>query len=225
MCNSCGDLSHVLADLRLLRSRRRWVLVMARCDANSPGRVTSAGSVVMTDHSTDEIRDLLARAMSDAPEPHPWTNVVRRARHHDAARPQQRRTRVWLAVAACTIALGRTRRCRQLRRSNRRRASMPPTASPRRHRQSCSTSCSVPTVPGAEAGWTGGLLDDIDGGSLRPLESLANARYLVPTAPRGWRVFQFPVQVRRYRTSKLEQRPNAIAIVERSVEIIEAPPD
>ena len=58
----------------------------------------------MSEHSNDEIRDLLANAMSDAPEPYSWADVEHRARHHDAP-PRQRRTGVWLAVAACTVAL------------------------------------------------------------------------------------------------------------------------
>ena len=58
----------------------------------------------MSEHSIDEIRELLAKAMSDAPEPQSWTDVEQRARHHDDP-PQQRRLGVWLAVAACTVAL------------------------------------------------------------------------------------------------------------------------
>jgi hypothetical protein len=60
----------------------------------------------MTDPSTDQIRDLLAREMSVAPEPHPWTEVEQRARpDDDASIPVRRRTAIWLAVAACTITL------------------------------------------------------------------------------------------------------------------------
>lgn len=58
----------------------------------------------MSEHSNDEIRDLLANATSDAPEPHSWADVEHRARHNDAP-PRQRRNGVWLAVAACTVAL------------------------------------------------------------------------------------------------------------------------
>lgn len=59
----------------------------------------------MTDHGMDEMRDLLARAMTDAPEPHPWSVIEDRAERNDAALPTRRRTGVWLASAACTIAL------------------------------------------------------------------------------------------------------------------------
>ena len=60
----------------------------------------------MSDHGTDQIRDLLARAMTDAPDPHPWTDVEQRSQlHDDAPLPARRRTGIWLAVAACTIAL------------------------------------------------------------------------------------------------------------------------
>ena len=59
----------------------------------------------MTDRHTDDIRDLLARAVSDSPEPHAWADVEQRARQLDAPPPQRRRTGVWLAAAACTIAL------------------------------------------------------------------------------------------------------------------------
>ena len=59
----------------------------------------------MTDNHTDDIRDLLARAMSDAPQPHDWADVEQRAWQLDAPSPPRRRTGVWLAAAACTIAL------------------------------------------------------------------------------------------------------------------------
>ena len=59
----------------------------------------------MSDQHTDEIRDLLARAMSDAPEPHSWVDVERRARRNRVTTPVRRRTEVWLAAAACVAAL------------------------------------------------------------------------------------------------------------------------
>ena len=51
------------------------------------------------------------------------------------------------------------------------------------------TTASAPTTaPGAERGWTGGLLDDIDANSLRTLDSFTEGDVVVPTAPSGWRV-------------------------------------
>jgi hypothetical protein len=144
----------------------------------------------MTDHSTDEIRDLLARAMSDSPEPHAWADVEQRARRHDAPPPVRRRTRVWLAAAACVVVLvvglvavvgsGDEPKVR--------------TDDPDSTTPSTSTvaSTSVPapttTALGAEPGWTGGLLDEIDVDSLRRLDSFTEGDVIVPTAPSGWRV-------------------------------------
>ena len=44
------------------------------------------------------------------------------------------------------------------------------------------------STPDAEAGWTGGLLGDIDETSLRPLDSFTDGDVIVPTAPSSWRV-------------------------------------
>ena len=179
----------------------------------------------MTDHSTDEIRDLLARAMSDAPEPHGWADVEHRARQHDAP-PRQRRTGIWLAVASCTIALmgGLVAVISFDDEPEVRIDSTDSTTS------STSTIVSTPVpapttnpatttapAPEFEAGWTGGLLDDIDANSLRTLDSFAEGDVIVPTAPSGWRVSD----------SAWTDLDDAIApdFVEWSVEVIEAPPD
>ena len=73
-------------------------------------------------------------------------------------------------------------------------------------------------APEFEAGWTGGLLDDIDidGDSLRPLDSLTEGDVIVPAAPSGWRVSD----------AAWTDPDNAIPpeLVEWSVEVIEAPP-
>ena len=151
----------------------------------------------MTDHSTDQIRDLLARGMSDAPEPHSWADVEQRARQHDAP-PRQRRRGVWLAVAACTIALmGGLVAVVGVDDEPEVRIDAPDDTTP--------------------AGWTGGLLDDIDGESVRPLDSLTDGDVIVPTAPSGWRL----------RDAAWTDPDDAVApdFVEWSIEVIEARPE
>lgn len=182
----------------------------------------------MTDHSTDEIRDLLARAMSDAPEPHSWSNVEDRARQHDAA-PPQGRTGVWLAAAACAIALmgGLVAvigsddepkvRIDAPDSTTPSTSTVPSTSAPAPSPPPTSTTTAPAPAPSAEAGWTGGLLDDIDGNSLRPLESLAEGDVVVPTAPSGWRLAD----------AAWTGPDDAVApdFVEWSTEVIEALPD
>jgi hypothetical protein len=149
----------------------------------------------MTDHSADEIRDLLARAMSDSPEPHPWAEVDQRARRHDAPPPVRRRTGIWLAAAACTIALiGGLVAVVSSNDESKVRTDNPNSTTPS---TAASTSAPAPTttVPAppttalkTESGWTGGLLDDINVDSLRGLDSFAEGDVIVPTTPRRWRV-------------------------------------
>jgi hypothetical protein len=43
-------------------------------------------------------------------------------------------------------------------------------------------------TPQAASGWSGGLLDDLDTESLRPLDSYTEGDVIVPTAPSDWRV-------------------------------------
>lgn len=142
--------------------------------------------------SNDAIRDLLERATSDGPEPHPWSEVEHRAGQDDARSPA-RRTAVWLAAAACVLALvaGLV-------------AVVAPDDEPdvpidvpdttigsTTTTTTATTTTPTPTTlptPTVEAGWTGGLLDEIEGGSLRPLESLSESDVVVPTGPSNWRV-------------------------------------
>ena len=112
--------------------------------------------------------------MSEAPDPHPWSAVEHRGRPFDAPAPPRRRTGVWLAAAACTIALlgGLVAVVASDDELSGAGTDDPDSTTP-----------STPTAPvhvGAgtddgslvpKLGWTGGLLDDIDVDSLRPLES------------------------------------------------------
>ncbi len=59
----------------------------------------------MSDHDTDEIRELLARAMTEAPDPHRWSDVEDRAQRIETPTQARRRNGVWLAAAACVVAL------------------------------------------------------------------------------------------------------------------------
>jgi len=139
----------------------------------------------MTDHNTDEIRDLLAREMSDAPEPHAWADVEQRARQHDAPPPERRRSVAWLAAAACTIALmgGLV----AVVGSDDEPGDEPVSTTPS---TPTTTTASAPTTISSEgeAGWSGGLLDDLDTASLRPLDSYVESDVIIPTGPTGWRV-------------------------------------
>lgn len=160
----------------------------------------------MTD-GTEEIRDLLARAVSDAPGPHPWSDVEdRAARPFDAPAPSRRRTGVWLGAAACTIALlgGLVAVLASDEEPNVRTDDLTGTTV----NTAPSTSAPAPTTT---LSWTGGLLDDIDVDALRPLDSFTAGDAIVPTAPGGWRVFDFP-------------GPQHTAS-QWSVEVGEAPPD
>lgn len=58
----------------------------------------------MTDPHTDEIRDLLGYATSNAPRPHPWADVEQRARLHDDAQLPASRLLLIAAVIVFTIA-------------------------------------------------------------------------------------------------------------------------
>ena len=143
----------------------------------------------MTDPSTDRIRDLLAGDMSVAPEPHPWADVEQRARFHDdAPMPARRRTGVWLAAAACVVALVGALLAVVASGDE----PGPPIDNPDSTTPLTATVPSTTTPPTTppitEAGWTGGLLDDIDVDALRPLDSFTAGDAIVPTAPSGWRV-------------------------------------
>ena len=59
----------------------------------------------MSDLTNDQIRGLLEQAMTDSPEPHPWGDIQQRAADHDDSPSATRRSWVWLAAAACAIAL------------------------------------------------------------------------------------------------------------------------
>ena len=111
----------------------------------------------MTDHRTDDIRDLLARGMSDAPEPHAWVDVEQRARQLNA----HHRARAARGLARCSSMHDRPR-------GRTRRASAPTTnrRCDRQPRQYHTTSTSAPADDNrrhgpdddgspAEAGWTG----------------------------------------------------------------------
>ena len=170
----------------------------------------------MTDHGTEEIRDLLARAMADSPGPHAWADVEQRARQHDAP-PQRRQMGVWLAVAACTIALvGGLVAVVAFEDEPKVRVDDPDDTTPSTSTVA-STSVPTTTAPEAESGWTGGLLDDVDADALRSLGSFTVGDAIVPTAPSGWRV-----------SDAVWTGPDdAIApeFVEWSLEVVEAPPN
>ena len=145
----------------------------------------------MTEPSTGEICDLLARVMADSPEPHPWADVEQRTQQ-GCASPPQRRTGVWLTAAACTIALmGGLVAVVGSGDEPKLRTEDPDSTTAS---TTASTSAPVPaptTAPRAEPGWIGGLLDDIDVDILRPLDGSFNSfegDIVVPTAPSDWRV-------------------------------------
>ena len=142
----------------------------------------------MTDPSTDQIRALLASEMSVSPEPHPWADVERRARLQDnVPLHARRRTGIWLAVAACTIALVGGLVLVVGSDDEPTVPAVHPDSTPPSN--PTSTSLPGPTTPDeVESGWTGGLLDDLDTEALRPLQSFTDGDVVIPTAPRGWRV-------------------------------------
>ncbi|WP_420451463.1 hypothetical protein [Ilumatobacter sp.] len=151
----------------------------------------------MSDLTDDQIRELMERAMAHAPEPHPWEDVRRRGAAHDdpAAVPVHRRSWVWLAAAACAIAL--VAGFVVLTESDGDRIRVidepVPTAPTTPETTTAPTTTDVPTtttsVPEVEsAGWSGGLLDDLDTESLRPLDGYADGDAIIPTGPGGWRV-------------------------------------
>lgn len=159
----------------------------------------------MTDRSTDEIRNLMGRAMSNPPAPHPWADVERRASDRGDSPPVRRRTRAWLAAAACLVAVVGGLAVvvgsdddSKVRIDGGPDTTTPPTptstpapiATPVPTTTPAPTSVPAPTttLPEAEPGWTSGLLDDIDEESLRPLDSFTEGDVIVPTAPSGWRV-------------------------------------
>ena len=59
----------------------------------------------MNEPINDEIREMLGRAVADAPEPRPWDDIERRAQAAAEVAPVRHRTVVWLAAAACLIAI------------------------------------------------------------------------------------------------------------------------
>jgi hypothetical protein len=59
----------------------------------------------MTEPTAEQIRNLLERAMSDAPEPHTWADVERRTIELPEPRKAPRGTAIWLACAASVVAL------------------------------------------------------------------------------------------------------------------------
>ena len=158
----------------------------------------------MTEPINDQIRDFLERAMVDAPEPRTWADVERRAAVPNGPSSAPRRTGVWLA-AACVIAvvagfvvlIGSDDKTRirtnddtipttSLREELTPPPTIPsPTTAPARTGAETTTST---TTPEDEPVWRGGLLDDIDPGSFRPLSSVGVGDLIVPTAPAGWRL-------------------------------------
>ena len=146
----------------------------------------------MTDDHTDDIRDLLAHAMSEALEPHPWADVEQRSRQDDALTPKHRRTGLWLATAACTIALvGGLVAVAVVGPDT---SPKPGTDDPDSITPAPFTSVPPPTTttdPRTQLSWSGSLLDDISVDALRPLDGSFNSfegDLVVPTAPSGWRV-------------------------------------
>jgi hypothetical protein len=59
----------------------------------------------MTAPMSEQIREALEAAMVDAPAPHPWAEIERRASLVDEPAPSTRRPGIWLAAAACIVAL------------------------------------------------------------------------------------------------------------------------
>ena len=147
----------------------------------------------MTDNHTNDIRDLFARAMSDAPDPHPWTEVAQRSRRHDAAlAPPRRRPGLWLAATACVVALVGALVAVVASDDEPPAPIDDPDSTTPSTATAPSTTTPTPTptttLPTTEAGWTGGLLDDIDVDALRPLDLFTGGDVVIPTAPSGWRV-------------------------------------
>jgi hypothetical protein len=160
----------------------------------------------MTEPINDQIRDLLARAMAAPPEPHTWADVERIAAGPNGPSSAPRRTGVWLA-AACVIAVvagfvvligsDDTTRIRtnddtipttSLREELTPPPNIPsPTTAPATTGAETTTST---TTPEDGPTWRGGLLDDIDAESFRPLSSVGAGDLIVPTAPAGWRLSQ-----------------------------------
>ena len=60
----------------------------------------------MTDPTSERIRAALAGATVDAPAPHPWAEIERRASSAGDPTTSIPRHRLWLAAAACVFALG-----------------------------------------------------------------------------------------------------------------------
>lgn len=150
----------------------------------------------MTDPINTKVRDLLGRAMSDAPEPHPWVEVEQRAVRH---RPptERRRTGPWLAAVACVVALvGGLAVVVSDGDSRVRTGDAPPTsAGPDTTHPLASAGGAgipeptpVPEEPGASvpAEWV--PLGDIDPKGLRPLATLSplDGDIVIPTAPTTW---------------------------------------
>ena len=110
----------------------------------------------MSDHDTDEIRELLARAMTGAPEPRPWRDVEdRAARPFDAPTPARRRTGVLLAAAACVAALVGGLVAVVVSDDDPAVRTDDPTGTTTTSSTGPSTSAPTTTDPRAEPGWTG----------------------------------------------------------------------
>ena len=148
----------------------------------------------MSDLTNDQIRELLELAMTDSPEPHPWADIQHRAAHDDSP-VATRRSWVWLAAAACTIALVAgfvvliDSDDDKLRIDDEPVPTTPTTPETTPTTTDAATTTSTTTVPEVEAaGWSGGLLDDLDTGTLRPLDGYTDGDAIIPTGPSGWRV-------------------------------------
>lgn len=151
----------------------------------------------MSERTDDQIRTMLERAMSNSPQPHPWPEIERRADADRSPRsPAPRRTAVWLAAAACTIALVVGLVVAPWSDDVVRIDLEPvPTTTPATttpDTTAAPTTTEAPTTststPAAESGWSGGLLDDLDTDALRPLDAYVEGDVIIPTAPSGWRV-------------------------------------
>ncbi|WP_420453474.1 hypothetical protein [Ilumatobacter sp.] len=161
----------------------------------------------MTEPINDQIRDFLERTMVDAPEPHTWADVERRAAVPNGPSSVPRRTTVWLAAAACVIAVvagfvvltGSDDKTRirtnddTIPTTSVREELTPPPTIPSPTTAPATTGVETTTsttTPEDGPTWRGGLLDDIDAESFRPLSSVGVGDLIVPTAPAAWRLSQ-----------------------------------
>lgn len=164
----------------------------------------------MTDPIEDRVRALV-RLVADAPEPHPWSEVERRALESHDDQPA-RRPRVWLATAAATVAVtvGAVVLLGADREPDSRidpaaptppqpvdseqptlptAVTLPEPTTPSSEMENAPTTSATPTtVAGVDPEWSGGLVDDLEPDDLRPLTTFSAGDVLVPTAPTGWRL-------------------------------------